>query len=112
MIARLKKERDEARSLLAQAERQMPLSSTPVSSNAAVSVNGKRGLSIQSSMNMDFHQYSGSDLSSFYIFPVNEDEELGPDGKKIRRGISATVISELTDCNAALSQQRKKRQVF
>ena len=44
--------------------------------------------------------------------PVNEDEELGPDGKKIRPGISATVISELTDCNASLSQQRKKRQVF
>lgn len=44
--------------------------------------------------------------------PVNEDEELGPDGKKIRPGISATVISELTDCNAALSQQRKRRQVF
>ncbi|XP_022975618.1 pre-mRNA-processing factor 19 homolog 2-like, partial [Cucurbita maxima] len=84
VIARLKKERDEARSLLSQAERQMPLSSTSISSNAAVNVNGKR---------------------------VNEDEELGPDGKKLRPGISATVISELTDCNASLSQQRKKRQV-
>ena len=41
-----------------------------------------------------------------------EDEELAPGGKKIRPGITSTVISELTDCNAALSQQRKKRQVF
>ncbi|XP_004134043.1 pre-mRNA-processing factor 19 [Cucumis sativus] len=85
VIARLKKERDEARSLLALAERQMPLSSTSFSSNAAaVNVNGKR---------------------------VNEDEELGPDGKKIRPGISDAVISELTECNAALSQQRKRRQI-
>ena len=43
MIARLKKERDEARSLLAQSERQiMPAESTAVTSNAALS-NGKRG---------------------------------------------------------------------
>lgn len=62
--------------------------------------------------NMDFHESSGSYLTWFFIMPANEDEELGPDGKKIRPGISATVISELTDCNAALSQQRKKRQVF
>lgn len=41
-----------------------------------------------------------------------EDEELGPNGKKLRPGISASIITELTDCNAALSQQRKKRQVL
>lgn len=64
MIARLKKERDEARSLLAQAERQMPLSSTSFSSNAAaVNVNGKRGLSSQSCISMDFHEFPGSNLN-------------------------------------------------
>ena len=60
---------------------------------------------------MDFHEFLCSNLSRFFIFPVNEDEELGPDGKKIRPGISDAVISELTECNAALSQQRKRRQV-
>lgn len=41
-----------------------------------------------------------------------EDEEMGPDGKKIRPGISNSVIETLTECNAALSQQRKRRQVI
>lgn len=40
-----------------------------------------------------------------------EDEDLGPGGKRIRPGISANIIAELTDCNAMLSGQRKKRQV-
>lgn len=40
------------------------------------------------------------------------DGEQGPDAKKMRLGISDEVITELTDCNAALSQQRKKRQVM
>lgn len=40
-----------------------------------------------------------------------EDDDLGPPGKRIHPGISASIITELTDCNAALSQQRKKRQV-
>ncbi|KAJ9676962.1 hypothetical protein PVL29_022116 [Vitis rotundifolia] len=38
-------------------------------------------------------------------------EELGPNGKKLRPGISASFITELIDCNAALSRQRKKRQI-
>ncbi|KAL3506212.1 hypothetical protein ACH5RR_031594 [Cinchona calisaya] len=87
VIARLKKERDEARSLLAQAERQMPVSATTLTApevNAAALSNGKRAA---------------------------EDDEIGPDGKRIRPGISTSIISELTDCNAALSQQRKKRQI-
>jgi hypothetical protein len=44
VIARLKKERDEARSLLAQADRQFPIS-TPndATANAPVHSNGKRG---------------------------------------------------------------------
>lgn len=41
-----------------------------------------------------------------------EVDELGPEGRNIRPGISASIITELTDCNAALSQLRKKRQVF
>ena len=46
------------------------------------------------------------------MFTAAEDDEIGPDGKRIRPGISASIISELTNCNAALSQQRKKRQVM
>uniref|UniRef100_A0A175YP44 Pre-mRNA-processing factor 19 n=1 Tax=Daucus carota subsp. sativus TaxID=79200 RepID=A0A175YP44_DAUCS len=85
VIARLKKERDEARSLLAQAERQIPMSTfTAVPENGSTLSNGKR---------------------------ASEDEELGPDGKKLRPGISSKIIEELTDCNAALSQQRKRRQI-
>ncbi|XP_041001982.1 pre-mRNA-processing factor 19-like [Juglans microcarpa x Juglans regia] len=85
VIARLKKERDEARSLLAQADRQIPMSaSAVVTANAPVMSNGKRAA---------------------------EDVEFGPGGKRIRPGISASIIAELTDCNAALSQQRKKRQI-
>lgn len=42
VIARLKKERDEARTLLAQAERQIPMSTASANANAVVS-NGKRG---------------------------------------------------------------------
>lgn len=41
-----------------------------------------------------------------------EDEDLGAGGKKLRPGISSSIITELTECNAALSQQRKKRQVL
>ncbi|KAL2530275.1 Pre-mRNA-proCES [Forsythia ovata] len=85
VIARLKKERDESRALLAQAERQIPMSVVaPHAVNATALSNGKRAA---------------------------EDDEMGPDGKKIRPGISSAIISELTDCNAALSQQRKKRQI-
>ena len=44
VIARLKKERDEARSLLAQAERQIPMSTfTAVPENGSTLSNGKRG---------------------------------------------------------------------
>ncbi|KAL8104852.1 pre-mRNA-processing factor 19-like [Apium graveolens] len=85
VIARLKKERDEARSLLAQAERQIPMSISPaVPENGSALSNGKR---------------------------ASEDDELGPEGKKLRAGISSKIIEELTDCNAALSQQRKRRQI-
>ncbi|XP_042486993.1 pre-mRNA-processing factor 19 homolog 2-like, partial [Macadamia integrifolia] len=76
VIARLKKERDEARSLLSLAERQIPISaSAPVTANASALSNGKRAA---------------------------EDEELGPGGKRIRPGISSGIIGELTDCNSAL----------
>ncbi|KAF4351627.1 pre-mRNA-processing factor 19 [Cannabis sativa] len=82
VIARLKKERDEARSLLAQAERHIP-ASTPITVNASAVSNGRT------------------------VTP----DEVGPGGKKICPGISASIFDELTECNAALSQQRKKRQI-
>ncbi|KAL6548276.1 E3 ubiquitin-protein ligase prp19 [Orobanche gracilis] len=86
VIARLKKERDEARTLLAQADRQIPMSvAVPDAVDAAALSNGKRAL--------------------------EDSEMVGPDGKKIRPGISSSIISELTDCNAVLSQRRKKRQI-
>lgn len=52
-------------------------------------------------------------VDSCYLFvPIAaEDEEMGPEGKKSRSGISSAIITELTDCNTTLSQQRKKRQV-
>ncbi|KAG5004038.1 hypothetical protein JHK86_028177 [Glycine max] len=85
VIARLKKERDEARSVLAQAERQFPASApNAITANDPVLSNGKRAA---------------------------EDEDLAPGAKKIHPGISSSIISELTDCNASLSQQRKKRQI-
>ncbi|KAF2285546.1 hypothetical protein GH714_005414 [Hevea brasiliensis] len=84
VIARLKKERDEARLLLAQAERQMPMLATAAATaNASALSNGKRAA---------------------------EDGDLGPPGKRAHAGIS-DIITKLTDCNAALSQQRKKRQI-
>ncbi|XP_019180544.1 PREDICTED: pre-mRNA-processing factor 19 [Ipomoea nil] len=85
VIARLKKERDEARELLAQADRQLPSAAAMESAdNATTLSNGKRAA---------------------------EDVEMDPGGKRIRPGISSAIITELTDCNTTLSQQRKKRQV-
>ncbi|KAL0305240.1 UNVERIFIED_CONTAM: Pre-processing protein [Sesamum angustifolium] len=82
VIARLKKERDEARALLAQAERQIPMSVVaPNAVTDAALSNGKRAA---------------------------DNDELDPNGKRIRPGISSSIISELTDCNTVLSQQRKK----
>ncbi|KAJ4909518.1 Pre-mRNA-processing factor 19-like protein 1 [Raphanus sativus] len=83
VIARLKKERDEARQLLSEAESQLPAAPEVAPANATLS-NGKRAA---------------------------DGGEQGPDAKKMSLGISAEVITELTDCNAALSQQRKKRQI-
>jgi hypothetical protein len=39
------------------------------------------------------------------------EDEVGPDGKKMRPGINPVMIDELTECNSMLSAQRKKRQV-
>lgn len=44
----------------------------------------------------------------FFLFTAAEDDEIGPDGKRIQPGITSSIISELTECNAALSQQRKR----
>ncbi|XP_076912395.1 small ribosomal subunit protein eS25-like [Bidens hawaiensis] len=51
-------------------------------------------------------------MDSFYqIFGrLATEDELGSNGKKILLGISANAITEVTDCNAALSQLRKRRQ--
>ncbi|KAF8081173.1 hypothetical protein N665_0902s0026 [Sinapis alba] len=83
VIARLKKERDDARLLLSEAERQLPAAPEVATENVTIS-NGKRAA---------------------------DGGEQGPDAKKMLLGISAEVTTELTDCNAALSQQRKKRQI-
>ncbi|XP_020094280.1 pre-mRNA-processing factor 19-like [Ananas comosus] len=84
VIARLKKERDEARLLLTQAERQIAYpTASDAAANASALANGKRAA----------------------------QDELGPDGKKIRPGINPVMIAELTECNAVLSGQRKKRQI-
>ncbi|CAA7390575.1 unnamed protein product [Spirodela intermedia] len=82
VIARLKKERDEARTLLSEAERKIPLLSA--SEPSAAVTNGKRSV---------------------------EDYDVGPDGKRIRPGITNDIIEELSSCNTLLSAQRKKRQV-
>ncbi|XP_074579819.1 pre-mRNA-processing factor 19-like [Curcuma longa] len=79
VIARLKKERDDARMLLSLSERQIQAESA----NAAVVSNGKRAT----------------------------ENELGPVAKKARPGINPSIIAELTECNALLSGQRKKRQI-
>ncbi|MBA0758881.1 hypothetical protein Gotri_021842, partial [Gossypium trilobum] len=84
VIARLKKERDEARSLLAQAERQAPLPASAATANVSALSNGKR---------------------------VSEDGDMGPGSKQMCPGVSESIIAELTECNAALSQQRKKHQI-
>ncbi|KAF5181952.1 Pre-mrna-processing factor 19-like protein [Thalictrum thalictroides] len=77
--------RQELSHALYQAERQIPMTaSAAATANASMLANGKRAA---------------------------EDEELGPGGKKIRPGIANLIIEELTDCNAMLSQQRKKRQI-
>ncbi|KAG9154855.1 hypothetical protein Leryth_023912 [Lithospermum erythrorhizon] len=89
VVARLKKERDEARALLAQAGRQIPTSAATEATVAAAA------LSIVK---------TGSE------YATAEDQDTGS-GKRIHPGISTNIITEFTDCEAALSQQRIKRQI-
>ncbi|KAE8667994.1 TLD-domain containing nucleolar protein, putative isoform 1 [Hibiscus syriacus] len=83
VIARLKKERDEARSLLAQAERGHPC----------------------------LHQQ----LLPMFLLSAMENEvqrvKMWALWKENASWVSDRIITELTECNAALSQQRKKRQI-
>lgn len=51
-------------------------------------------------------------ISIFILTLGSEDDELGPNAKRIHPGISTSIISELANCNALLSQQRKQRQVM
>eukprot|EP00249_Psilotum_nudum_P019826 c27436_g1_i2 orf=1243-2601(-) len=87
VIARLKKERDEARSLLVEADRQIPTMPAVAYNHPASAImsNGKRA--------------------------QKDDMEAVVPGKKARQGITPEIIKELTDCNARLSTQRKKRQI-
>ncbi|XP_073269694.1 uncharacterized protein [Primulina huaijiensis] len=39
--------------------------------------------------------------------PRSEDDEMRPDGKRIRSGISSSIIYDLTDCNAFLRNKGK-----
>ncbi|TYI95838.1 hypothetical protein E1A91_D01G026800v1 [Gossypium mustelinum] len=41
----------------------------------------------------------------------SEDGDMGPGSKQMRPRVSESIIAELTECNAALSQQRKKHQI-
>ncbi|XP_050372050.1 pre-mRNA-processing factor 19-like [Argentina anserina] len=92
VIARLKKERDEARSLLAQADRQIPMADRQIPmSTPATAVAG----------NAPVHS-NGTQVA---------DDQIGHGVMNMRPGISPTILAELTDCNTALSQQRKKRQI-
>ncbi|KAH9309655.1 hypothetical protein KI387_037566, partial [Taxus chinensis] len=85
VIARLKKERDEARALLLQADRQIPMAPSTVPASGATPIsNGKRA--------------------------AEGDDNMAPPTKKPKQGITPEIIKELTDCNAMLSSQRKKRQ--
>lgn len=59
-------------------------------------------------------KHSGLDRLLRPEFPVTASEadaESEAPGKKPRQGITSDIIKELTDCNARLSGQRKKRQV-
>lgn len=115
MIARLKKERDEARTLLSEAERKIPLLSA--SEASAPVTNGKR--CILENRFVDGFMIPGDRkkvvpyLSSpfFACRAAVEDYDVGPDGKRIRPGITNDIIEELSSCNTLLSAQRKKRQV-
>ena len=53
VIARLKKERDEARQLLSEAERQLPAAPEAATANATLS-NGKRGMHVHSLTKMSW----------------------------------------------------------
>eukprot|EP01018_Ginkgo_biloba_P003555 Gb_29381 [translate_table: standard] len=81
VIARLKKERDEARAMLAQAERQIPLPTSP-----------------------------GPDVRSGKRARTDNDDLAEP-SKRPRPAITPEIIEELADCNSRLSSQRKKRQI-
>lgn len=67
VIARLKKERDEARQLLTEAERQLPAAPEVASANAAVS-NGKRGMLVHFLLKISWlcSHFSCNKLLCFY----------------------------------------------
>jgi pre-mRNA-processing factor 19 len=81
VIARLKKERDEARALLAEVESRPAAAPAEVAPHVA---NGKRA--------------------------PEGDAEAVP-AKKAKAGITQEIVAEMSACNVELSQNRKKRQI-
>ncbi|CAI7902636.1 unnamed protein product, partial [Closterium sp. NIES-54] len=96
VIARLIRERDEARLLLAQAEQQMrtavPQGAPHAAAAAAAMPNGKR---------------AGDEGGA----EGEEDARAAKRAKQQAAGITDAIIAEMTACNAKLSSQRKKRQI-
>ncbi|KAK9137994.1 hypothetical protein Sjap_008588 [Stephania japonica] len=83
VIARLKKERDEAMTLLAQPQVERQTSMPESNASQQKLSNGKR---------------------------AHDDEELGQSAKKMHKaGVTSDIIAEIAECNAMLSQQRKRR---
>jgi len=69
VIARLKKERDEARQLLAEVERHIPAAPEAVTANAALS-NGKRGMIVHFLLKIYWLVIFSSCNMSLYSFVV------------------------------------------
>jgi hypothetical protein len=69
---------------------------------------GKEVFTLPKCQKLNFKKKFHSD--PLYSYTALEDE-VGPDGKRIRPGINPIMIDELTECNSMLSAQRKKRQV-
>lgn len=92
------------------------LAPTPTTVEASALSNGRRGLHFICSMLISLIFVADVNRDDSFVLLVviagRTDEDMGDVEMKFRPGISASIIAELTDCNAALSQQRKKRQVF
>lgn len=96
VIARLIRERDDARTLLAQMEQRVAALPPPASADVAqgreaAAANGKR--------------------VSEGVEEEPEDKQRAAKRSKAGQGITEDIIADMTQCNLQLSAQRKKRQV-